>query len=201
MNVNLNKRALLGLLATIVMIASGCAVAPLTAAPVVVDGYEEAATEIITVEVSEDMNRFIFDQDVVYEDGMPAHGSGFVTVGYVYPAGTLNGSNGVNADGSPEFPDQVIGEWICKGYMINDAAHATGGAWVVSTQIINLSSELGGDTIITEGYEFADDTIVSRAITGGSGQYVGARGQAEQAFIGLNATEGVVLTMDLHVQK
>ena len=156
-------------------------------------------TETIRVEVSEDMNLFIFDEAKTYEDGMPAHGSGFVTKGFVYPEGTLNGSNGVLADGSPEFPEAVIGEWICYGYMINDAGHASSGAWVVSTQIINLDEELGSQSIITSGYEFADDTKVSRAISGGTGKYAEARGEAKQVMTGLNASEGVVLSISLTV--
>lgn len=157
------------------------------------------STETVQVEISEDMNLFAFDEDKTFEDGMPAHGSGFVTKGFVYPAGTLNGSNGVNADGSPEFPEQVIGEWICYGTMINDAGHASGGAWVVSTQIINLSEELGGETIVTTGYEFADDSEVARAISGGTGKYAEARGEAKQVMTGLNATEGVVSSVELDI--
>ena len=156
-------------------------------------------TETLRVEVAEDMNRFSFDASKTYDDGMPAHGSGFVTIGYVYPEGTLNGSNGVNEDGSPEFPEAVIGEWICYGYMINDAAHASEGAWVVSTQVINLSSALGGDSIVTTGYEFADSTPIARAISGGTGKYAEARGQAVQVFTGLNASEGVVLSVEIEL--
>ena len=61
-------------------------------------------------EVAEDPNRFVFDTAIVDANGMPAHGSTFITQGYIYPAGALNGSNGVLADGSPEFPDKVLGE-------------------------------------------------------------------------------------------
>lgn len=156
-----------------------------------------AQTQTLQVEVSEDMNRFAFDQSKTYEDGFPAHGSGFVTQGYVYPAGTLDGSNGVLADGSAEFPELVIGEWICYGYMINDAGHATEGAWVVSTQIINLDREHGAQSIVTTGYEFADDTEAVRAVAGGTGAYAEARGEAVQVFTGLNASEGVVLSIAL----
>ena len=35
---------------------------------------------------------------------MPAYGNPFVTEGYLYPSGTLGGSNGVLPDGRPEFP-------------------------------------------------------------------------------------------------
>lgn len=163
-------------------------------------GFASAQTSgTLSFDIAEDMNRFAFDASKTYDDGLPAHGSGFVTMGYIYPAGTLNGTNGVNPDGSPEFPDKVIGEWICYGYFVNDAAHATQGAWVVSTQVINLSEDLGAQTIITTGYEFADDTPVARAISGGTGKYAEARGQATQVMTGLNASEGVVLSVELEV--
>lgn len=157
------------------------------------------STQTLRLEVAEDMNRFAFDQSKTYDDGLPAHGSGFVTLGYVYPEGTLNGSNGVLEDGSPEFPEAVIGEWICYGYMINEAGHAQEGAWVVSTQVINLTGEVGGQSLVTTGYEFADDTPIARAISGGTGEYAEARGQATQVLEGLNATEGVVLSLELEI--
>ena len=116
-------------------------------------------------DVAEDMTRFIFDKDVAYDDGMPADGSSFITRGYVYEAGTLESGNGVNPDGSPEFPDKVVGEWICSGYMINDAGHATGGVWVFSTQFFQLGDKPGAQTLVTTGYELADiDVAIARAI-------------------------------------
>lgn len=155
--------------------------------------------ETLELDISEDMNQFAFDQSRVYEDGMPAHGSGFVTRGYIYPDGTLDGSNGVNADGSPEFPEQVIGEWLCFGYMIGEAAHAKSGAWVISTQVFNFGEDYGNQTIVTQGYELADPTPVYRAITGGTGDYAEVSGQAMQVFQGLNASEGVVLDVELEI--
>ncbi|NDJ84525.1 MAG: hypothetical protein GYB66_01435 [Chloroflexi bacterium] len=159
--------------------------------------------EVIEFDVSEDMNRFIFDQDVTYEDGLPADGSSFITRGYLYEVGTLEGDgDGVNPDGSPEYPDKVIGEWICQGYMINDAGHATGGVWVFSTQFFQFSEEPGAETIVTQGYELADVGVaIQRAITGGTGSYENARGQGEQTLLGLNATEGVNLRVSLNVNK
>ena len=143
----------------------------------------------------------MFDTSHVDEDGLPAHGSGFVTQGYVYPKGTLDGSNGVLADGSAEFPDAVIGEWICYGYMINGAAKAEGGPWVISTQVINFTAEHGEQTLITTGYELIDIGVpVLRAISGGTGDYATARGQATQILTGFNAGEGVVLSMTLEPQ-
>lgn len=162
----------------------------------------DAEVEVIEFDVAEDMTRFIFDQDVTYDDGLPADGSAFITRGYIYASGTLNGSNGVNPDGSPEFPEKLIGEWICQGYMINDAGHATSGIWVFSTQFFDLGDEPGSQTIVTQGYELADVGIaITRAITGGSGEYKNASGEGAQTLLGLNATEGVNLHVKLEVQK
>jgi hypothetical protein len=158
--------------------------------------------EVIEVDIAEDMYRFIFDQDVAYEDGFPADGSSFITRGYLYPVGTLNDSNGVNPDGSPEFPDLVIGEWICQGYMINDAGHATEGVWVFSTQFFQFGDEPGAETIATLGYELADvGETISRAITGGTGKYDDARGESQQTLLGLNASEGVNIRVKLMPNK
>ncbi len=153
---------------------------------------------VIEFDVAEDMNRFIFNQDIAFEDGYPADGSNFITRGYLYPAGTLTDSNGVNPDGSPEFPELVIGEWICEGYMINDAGHATEGVWVFSTQFFQFSEEAGAETIVTTGYELADmGEAISRAITGGTGKYNDARGESEQILLGLNASDGVNLRVKI----
>jgi hypothetical protein len=164
---------------------------------------QETAWEVETLrlEISEDMTRFAFDESKTFEDGLPAHGSGFVTVGYVYPEGTLNGSDGVNPDGSPEFPDAVLGEWICYGYMIHDAGHADGTPWVISTQVINLEPTVGERTIVTIGYELAGDTPVLRAVSGGTGPYREARGEVTQVMTGLNATEGVVLEVEIEIAR
>jgi hypothetical protein len=136
---------------------------------------ERGRTTTVSYDVAEDMTRFIFDKDVVFEDGMPADGSSFITRGYLYPAGTLTCDaegqcNGTNADGSPEFPDKVIGEWICQGSMINEAAHAKSGVWVFSTQFFQAGTATGAETVVTQGYELADIGVaVRRAITGGTG--------------------------------
>lgn len=188
-----------------VLVLSGCtAVMPVASAGLTQTDTVTAAakTKVLQFDVAEDMNRFIFDQDVAYEDGLPADGSSFITRGYIYEAGTLDGTNGVNADGSPEFPDKVIGEWICQGYMINDAGHTTGGVWVFSNQFFQFGDEPGAETLITQGYELADvDVAIARAITGGTGEYKTARGESSQTLLGLNASEGVNLRVEIEVQK
>src|SRR5690606_21660872 len=129
----------------------------------------EAPTNQATfgVEVAEDGNRFTFDDLNLFEDGMPAYGSAFVTQGYIYPVGTLNGSNGVLANGEPEFPDLVLGDWTCYGWMVGDGARTETGEWVISTQVYKFND---GSTLITDGFEIVDfDVPVTRAITGGTG--------------------------------
>jgi hypothetical protein len=204
------RRKAFALLAGVTMLTLGACmpVAPVASTSIgLVPAYanEESAppdAQVIEFDVSEDMNRFVFNKDVVYEDGMPADGSSFITRGYIYEAGTLDGTNGVNADGSPEFPDKVIGEWICQGYMINDAGHATSGVWVFSTQFFQFGDEAGAQTIVTQGYELADTNVaIARAITGGTGEYRLARGQSAQTMLGLNASEGVNLRVQLTVEE
>ena len=149
-------------------------------------------------DVAEDMTRFVFAPQPVHEDGMPAHGNAFITQGYIYPAGTLTESNGVQADGSPEFPDKVLGEWTCRGWFVGEGAHTTTGPWVVTTQLYNFGAEVGDATLVTEGYEIADVGVaIERAISAGTGPFANVRGEGEQTFLGFNASEGVNLSFAL----
>jgi hypothetical protein len=159
--------------------------------------------QTLRVEVAEDMSRFVFDKDVTFEDGMPKHGSSFITQGYIYPAGTLkNGEDGVNKDGSAKYPDKVLGEWTCRGWFVGEGAHAKKGPMVVTNQIYSFGKELGQKTIVTDGYELADiGKAVSRAITGGTGEYIGIEGELKQTFLGFNATEGVNLRLEFRIHK
>jgi hypothetical protein len=131
-----------------------------------------------------------------------------VTEGYIYPPGTLNGSNRVNPDGTPEFPDKVIGEWTCRGYFIGDGAHTTEGAWVFTTQLFAFGDDpdTGAETIVVTGYEGAQvGQIVTGAITGGTGGYGAARGEADQKLLGFNnpqlATMGINKAVFLKVER
>ena len=162
----------------------------------------DPAPKTISFDVAEDMTRFVFDTDVAYDDGMPKHGSSFITQGYIYPKGTLDGANGVLADGSPEFPDLVLGQWTCRGWFVGDGAHATSGPWVITTQIYSFGDNLGAETLVSDGYEIADVGVVfQRAITGGTGEYDGAGGVVDQVFLGFNAAQGVNLTLDITLSE
>jgi hypothetical protein len=62
------------------------------------------AQPLVRFDVAEDHTRFVFAPTPVHDDGLPAYGNPFVTQGYIYEAGTLDGGvEGVNPDGSPVF--------------------------------------------------------------------------------------------------
>jgi hypothetical protein len=152
-------------------------------------------------EVAEDGTRFVFGQERLFEDGMPQYGTPFVTQGYVYPEGTLNGTNGVLADGSAEFPDKVIGEWTCYGYMIGDGGHTETGVWVVSTQVYQFNEEYGNAMLVTDGFEIVDFNVpAARTITAGTGRFLGAVGEQVQTLLGFTEQMGVNLKVELQLQ-
>lgn len=164
--------------------------------------------DTIEVDIAEDGTRFVIDDSPVFDDGFPAYGNPFITQGYIYPAGTLTTSNGVNPDGSPEFPDRVIGEWTCSGYFIADGAHTTEGSWVFTTQLFAFGDDAdsGAETLVVTGYEGVEaGGLVTGAITGGTGRYSLAQGDAEQELLGMNnpelATMGVNKTVTLNVEQ
>lgn len=168
----------------------------LVSAAVYAQSSDEA--EPLRFQVAEDGNRFKFDDLSLHEDGMPAYGSAFVTQGYIYPEGTLNGTNGVLENGEPEFPELVLGDWTCYGWMIGDGAHTTTGEWVVSTQVYAFED---GSTIITNGFEIADFEVpVSRAVTGGTAAYRGVSGEMSQILHGFTEQMGVNLTVEFDLE-
>ncbi len=170
-------------------IASSAAPSLLSATEVV--AQITGADGIIRFDIAEDGKRFIWDKPV-FDDGLPAHGSTYISQGYIYPEGTLSDEvDGVNADGSPEFPDQVLGQWSCYGWYIGDGAHATEGPWVLSTQLYQFGKAWGEATLTSEGYVLSQTGgTVRRAVTGGTGPFAGARGDLADTNLGFNETEG-----------
>jgi hypothetical protein len=179
-----------------------------TPAPVASVSAEEAIAAVtgddgvLRFDVAEDMTQFAFDPDLTHDDGMPAYGTTFITRGYIYPAGTLDGTNGVNADGSPEFPEQVLGQWVCRGWFVGEGARTTTGAMVVTTQLYTFGDELGQAMLVSDGYELADIGVeFERAVTGGTGPFASTGGVARQTFLGFNASEGVSLHYELELDS
>lgn len=142
-------------------------------------------------DVAEDGTRFVWSEPR-FDDDLPAPGATYISHGYIYPDGTLSDTvDGVNADGSPEFPEQVLGQWACYGWYIGEGAHATEGPWVLSTQIYDFGSDWGAATLVSEGYVLSNTGgTVQRAITGGTGPFATVRGEMADTNLGFNVTEG-----------
>lgn len=180
-------------------------VAAVLAALAIIPALAFAGTEQMTFDIAEDGTRFVFDEEHLFEDGLPAYGNVFTTQGYIYPAGTLTcvegGCDGVLEDGSPEFPDKVLGEWTCWGTHVGDGARTVTGPWVITTQQFDLGRTVGSRTVVTSGYELVDlDEAIQRAIVGGTGRYSTANGRQIQKLLGFNPSFGVGLQVHLSVR-
>ena len=136
-------------------------------------------------DVAEDHTRIHMADTPLHENGMPAHGNAFISQGYIYPAGTLEADTaGVLEDGSPAFPNLVLGTWTCDGYFVGDGANATTGVWIISRQVFDFDGE---DTIITQGTEIVDTGVENlRPITGATGEFAGVEGGMVQTLLGFS---------------
>lgn len=154
----------------------------------------DAEAQVVAFDVAENGTRFVFDPSFDDGSGLPLRGAAFVTEGYIYPAGTLTDSNGVLEDGSPEFPDMVLGQWICRGWVLQDLATITTGAMVITTQQYALGAGDDTFTFVSDGEELADIGVqITRAITGGTGPLSSSGGHVHQSLLGFNASQGVNL--------
>ncbi|MCG6882351.1 MAG: hypothetical protein LJE62_01210, partial [Silicimonas sp.] len=166
------------------------------AAVIVVSGQAASAGALMEFDVAEDLSRFIFAETPVHPDGMPAFGNGFVTQGYIYPSGTLDGDvEGTNADGSPVWPELVLGTWTCDGYFVGDGGHTTTGNIVITRQVFEFAD---GSLIITQGPEIADtNSPIIRPITGATGEFADAGPVMEQTLLGMSDGFGVRLQFEI----
>lgn len=146
----------------------------------------------IRFDIAEDGTRFVWADKTIFDVGLPAHGATYISQGYIYPEGTLTDkSDGVNADGSPQFPDQVLGQWSCYGWYIGEGTHATDGPRVLSTQLYQFGNVWGAATLVSEGYVLSNTGgTVARAITGGTGPFATVRGELADTNLGVNETAG-----------
>jgi len=142
--------------------------------------------------------------------GIPPNGSPFIIQGYIYRGGTFElygDTSGVNEDGSPQFPDRVIGNWICRGWHLQDGDAVT-GVVVATTQIFNFDVDRPGKhMLVTDGIELADfDVPFKRAVTGGTGVFNRVSGELEQTYVWeepefLNASGGFNTTFEFQLQQ
>lgn len=164
---------------------------------------EEAVTQItgpdgaLRFEVAEDHTRFAWAGTPELTDGLPAGRTAYVAQGYLYPEGTLNGTNGVKANGSPEFPDKVLGQWLCYGWYLGVDDQVA--PWV-SSHLFNFGGTWGDATLVSEGFDIDDVNVpLTRAIAGGSGPYAAARGTQLETNLGFNATDGLGIRFEVHL--
>ncbi len=127
---------------------------------------------------------------------MPDYGNAFVAQGYIYPAGTLDGGvEGTLPNGDPAFPDLVIGEWTCDGYFVGEGMGTETGAIVMTRQVYRFND---GDMLISHRPELVDaGVIVTRAVTGGTGDYAKVAPELEQVLLGMIDGYGVRLQIAL----
>ncbi|MEM9426205.1 MAG: hypothetical protein AAGA06_05840 [Pseudomonadota bacterium] len=144
-------------------------------------------------DVAEDHTRIHMAAEPVHENGMPAHGNAFLSQGYIYPEGTLaDGTVGVLEDGSPAFPELVLGTWTCDGYFVGEGGNATTGVWVISRQVFAFND---GSTLVTQGTEIADiGTPNLRPVTGASGDFAGTDSGLIQTMLGFTDYWGLSAT-------
>ena len=155
----------------------------------------------VEVDVAQNMLTFVSDDAPLQENGFPAYGNTFIIQGYLYPEGTLDGASGVNPDGSPEFPELVIGTWICRGWFLQDFSTEMAGPFVATTQIYQFGETAADDQLTTEGVELADPGVTfKRSLTGGTGRYRNATGQQKQTLIGVNAVGGFNLRVKFRIR-
>jgi hypothetical protein len=154
---------------------------------------------VLRFDVAENATRFAWSGKPELVDGMPAGSTPYVTQGYIYPEETLTNSNGVNPDGSPEFPDKVLGQWSCYGWYLGGGPVPGSANWL-TTHLFNFGGEWGTATLVSEGYSIDDMGVpLERAITGGTGPYEGARGMQMETNLGFNESNGMNFRYELHV--
>lgn len=170
------------------------------------DHRRDQYSKVVEFDVSEDANRFIFDETPMTKDNngndVPGDGNEFKTEGYIYEAGTLEGDgDGVNPDGSPQYPNKVVGRWYCWGHHVGNGGATETGPWVITHQLYDFGDNVGRKSIVSAGLELVDiDVPIKRAIVGGTGPYGEARGEVVQKMIGFNQIKGVNLRFRLKVK-
>jgi hypothetical protein len=154
---------------------------------------------MLRFDVAEDGTRFVWSGEPELVDGLPTGSTSFVTQGYIFPAGTLTDSNGVKADGSPEFLSKVLGQWSCWGWRLGPSDHTAAAPWL-NTHLFNFGEQVGDVTLVSEGYSIdLFNVAVERVVSGGTGPFAGATGVQQETLLGFNASNGANFTYEVSV--
>lgn len=172
--------------------SAGLTTAPSTLTAAVVLARLTDSAGNLRFEVAEDGTRMVWADHSLFTDPHAAYGAPFLAQGYMYPPGTLSATaGGVNSDGSPQFPERVVGEWTCYGWYLGGGAQAIEGPWILATEIYQFGSQWGAVTLVSDGYVSTESQRpVSRAITGGTGPFATMRGEVQSLLLGINETQG-----------
>ena len=164
----------------------------------------------LSVDVVADCNRFT-SGGVGHPNANPKFGDYFMQEGFIYKAGTLakhcagGDGCGLNPDGTPQFPEAVLGKWTCYGSFVGKGGATTRGTWLYSTQVFEFGAQQlepnvfspGEHTVISLGSEPTDLGVpFSRPISGGTGRFRSALGEVVQTRIGFNPTTCENFTFD-----
>jgi hypothetical protein len=145
----------------------------------------------LTFDVSCNGQSFGLNGDLNEEQTAFAWGTVFIVTGYVYPPGTFAsaGEDGFNGgilpDGSPEFPELVIGSWTCYGMLYPDLARE-GQPSAVSTQVFDLNLQTPGIDIINTGGFEVNSPVYNRTSVSASGRYKNRQGAMTVTVVGYN---------------
>jgi hypothetical protein len=116
-----------------------------------------------------------------------ARGDTFVLNGKIFIAGAIP-SGGTPSNPGPFSPDAPgsIGKFICRGTSLFDGAEVAAGAapFVATTQTFVFDN---GNWLFTEGLE-GNFSPITRAVTGGLGDFSGMRGEVTMELLGFNST-------------
>jgi len=181
-------------------------------------GAAAAQARTFTIDIAGDCNRFITEGKGHLDPELnPVFGDNFVQEGIIYEGGTFETycpetlDCGLLEDGTPEFPERVIGKWTCYGAFIGDGLATSEGAWIASTQFYEFGAEKvaqdvftpGRHGLVSHGTERVDFEPWRGAVTGGFGKFKRATGQVEQVKVGFNQTtcENFVLTFDIRPRR
>ena len=113
-------------------------------------------------------------------------GMSFYVEGEVFAGGVIPGGPGFDPSSAMQ-----IGHWLCRGWFMNSPARPAPGAITTQEYLLQVidSTDLPSppDTLVSSGLEGGAMEFV-RAVVGGTGQYVDARGEVVQETIGNNTT-------------
>jgi hypothetical protein len=155
------------------------------------------------LDIAADCNRFITEGNG-HLAANPKFGDYFMQEGVIYRPGTFErhcpGGDGCGLlpDGTPQFPNAVIGKWTCYGSFVGNGIATEAGVWLYSTQVYEFDVEELAENVYTHGRHLItshgperidEDVPWFRAVTGGTGKFQHVTGEVQQTKIGFNQTQ------------